>query len=188
MAARRRRSIAASSQTLLVTRRHRGFAALPRQSLATSATPPHSFPTPQQPSHPCATINTTCALSTLMCSATSPIRLSSRAPALCITPQTTSWPTRTLPRFLPRRTTSPHPLDCAQSEGECRRNCNRPQHITVHTIAYTTCRQLSCMDYSSSYPSFLLPLSTPVLCSRTFVLYPVITGCSLSLCALLCPY
>ena len=49
-------------------------------------------------------------------------------PPLLITPRTTRWPTRSSsPHFPPRWNTSPCPLDCARTEGECRGNGDRPR-------------------------------------------------------------
>ena len=73
-------------------------------------------------------------------------------------------------------------------DSKCRRNGDQPQHITVYTIAYTTRRQLSCMDYFSSYPPFAsVEHPCSVLPDIRFI-SSNFRRRSLSLCALLCPY
>jgi len=94
----------------LQRRRHRALTAS-SQALLPTPTPPLLHPqTTMQPSHSSTTIHLTHQTHWVIKNVNRPV------PA----PQTTQWPTHPCPCFLPKRSTSPRPLDCVRSEGECR--------------------------------------------------------------------
>ena len=103
------------TQRRMAARRHCALAA-PSQALSPTPTPPlfHYQPT-MQPSHLHTTINTIPWTHWVIKNANCPV------PA----PQTTQWLMRPCPCLPPWRSTSLRPLDCARSEGECRRSGGR---------------------------------------------------------------
>jgi len=137
MAARRHHGLAAPSQTPLVT---------PRPLI------PH-FPTTDHPSRSREIVNTI--------PQTMHINMQLSSIPLAHSPQTTPWPMcPATPSLLPWRSTSSHPMDCAQSEGECCGSGSRPGHGQVHRIEDHTAHTASAQ--CASAPTWCLVNSDTV--------------------------
>jgi hypothetical protein len=114
----------------MAARRHRTLTALLLTPLAAPRPLPHHFLTSIHLSHSHTIINIT--------PQTMHIDMQQRSIPAVYKPQTTQWPMHlTTPQLLLRKGTSSHPLDYAQSEGECHRRSIQPGPLDWDHIACT---------------------------------------------------